>query len=117
MGEEIEKSIRNLKQYIKEDPYFNRTSKIETDFDKFCYNHCKDIENLLEENKMQRKQLNDAFNNGWIHKSKVRAEFEEIDEYLKNPDDNFKNITYTIEEVFKLMQQMLLRLLQEGDDK
>ena len=44
----------NLKTYIKEDiiyqEYLKNKNKNFSDFDKFCIQHCKDIEELLEEN-------------------------------------------------------------------
>lgn len=45
----IERHIKNLKQYIEEDPYYNGTHEVVTDFDKYCYNHCEDIDMVLNE--------------------------------------------------------------------
>lgn len=49
MNKELIGAIANLSFYIEEDPYFNGTYKIESDFDRYCYNHCKDIETVLSE--------------------------------------------------------------------
>lgn len=50
-----------LEQYIKEDKIYNdwldeNTSYV-SDFDKFCIQHCKDIEELLEENNKLKIQI------------------------------------------------------------
>ena len=51
----------NLKTYIKEDiiyqEYLKNKNKNFSDFDKFCIQHCKDIEELLEENKKLKAEL------------------------------------------------------------
>lgn len=49
----IEQSIKNLKQYIKEDVVYNlykqKKQKEFNDFEMFCIEHCKDIEILIKE--------------------------------------------------------------------
>lgn len=51
----------NLKTYIKEDiiyqEYLKNKNKNFSDFDKFCIQHCKDIEELLEENQKLKAEL------------------------------------------------------------
>ena len=45
----------SLKQYVNEDIVYKRYKSGETgfnDFEKFCIKHCKDIESLLEENRI-----------------------------------------------------------------
>ena len=47
-----------LIEYINKDySYINYKTGVEegTDFDKFCIQHCKDIEELLEENKILKE--------------------------------------------------------------
>lgn len=41
-----EESINNLKRYIEEDVIYQE-NKPESDFDKFCIGHCKDIDTVL----------------------------------------------------------------------
>lgn len=41
-----EEAINNLKQYIEEDLIY-KENKPQSDFDKFCINHCEDIETVL----------------------------------------------------------------------
>ena len=43
----IKESINNLRDYINNDTFYNGETAVESDFDRFCYNHCKDIERIL----------------------------------------------------------------------
>lgn len=80
---------------------------------------CRDkIKKLEEENRLQRSQLNSAFNNGFIPKQKVKDKIEEIKQnrrelgfktYLKRED----MINEDREIVVKM--QILQELLQEED--
>ena len=50
----------SLKQYVNEDIVYKRYKSGETgfnDFEKFCIKHCKDIENLLEQNRILKRRL------------------------------------------------------------
>ncbi len=45
----LEKAIENLKEYVSQDViYQNKDIENPSDFDKFCINHCKDIEIVLQ---------------------------------------------------------------------
>lgn len=44
--EDIEKHIKNLKQYIKEDEIIENDN---SDFAQFCKSHCEDIQAILDE--------------------------------------------------------------------
>lgn len=62
MSDKTTEAIDNLNTYINEDTFFIGKTKIESDFDKFCYNHCKDIKTLLtayEEVKQENINLKD----------------------------------------------------------
>lgn len=37
------------------------------------------LEGILELYKIQKKQLNDAFDRGWIHKDRIKKELEELE--------------------------------------
>ena len=53
------------------------------------------IQELEEENHIQRKQLNDAFERGFIHKDKVKEALEYIEDYfdrLNGPDEDMDYI-------------------------
>ena len=52
-----------LREYINKDySYINYKTGVEegTDFDKFCIQHCKDIEELLEENQKYKEVIDKA---------------------------------------------------------
>ena len=52
-----------LKQYLEEDVIYSeyRSGKCDmSDFDKFCIEHCKDIECLLNENEEQKEVIDKA---------------------------------------------------------
>lgn len=54
--------IERLKEYVKEDivyqDYKNNKIMNANDFEKFCIQHCKDIEELLNENKQLKNNWN-----------------------------------------------------------
>lgn len=56
ISEEEKKAKSNLKDYIEDDSYYNKTIKIESDFDRFCYEHCKDIDIILNLTEKQNKE-------------------------------------------------------------
>ena len=58
MTSEASKAKARLKEYIAEDEFYNGSSKIESDFDKYCYEHCKDIETLLREMELANYEVN-----------------------------------------------------------
>ena len=63
-----------LREYINKDySYINYKSGVEegTDFDKFCIQHCKDIEELLEENEKLKADLQ-------LHRGALKREHEAI---------------------------------------
>ena len=45
--EKIKEAINNLQEYIENDTFYTGETKIESDFDRFCYNHCEDIAKVL----------------------------------------------------------------------
>lgn len=52
---------KNLKLYLKDDTiyqaYLKKELKEISDFDRFCINHCEDIDNMLKENTYLKKEL------------------------------------------------------------
>ena len=56
--EDIEKHIKNLKQYIKEDEIIENDN---SDFAQFYKSHCEDIQAVLDEldNRIPRKDIED----------------------------------------------------------
>ena len=63
-----------LREYINKDySYINYKTGVEegSDFDKFCIQHCKDIEELLEENQKLKADLQ-------LHRGALKREHEAI---------------------------------------
>ena len=58
----LEKHIENLKKYINEDFTFREPIKNMSDFDKYCWNHCKDIEAVIKELENAQSDLHEANN-------------------------------------------------------
>ena len=81
----------NLKTYIKEDiiyqEYLKNKNKNFSDFDKFCIQHCKDIEELLEENEKLKAELQ-------LYQGALKREHEAIHRinYLEEVIDKAKEI-------------------------
>lgn len=51
------RAVFNLREYIEEDVFFSGKEEVKSDFDKFCYAHCKDIARLVKEYETQRKKI------------------------------------------------------------
>lgn len=56
---DIEIHKNNLKKYIEEDMAFKEPLKNISDFDKYCYNHCLDIKEVLSELDKKDKIINE----------------------------------------------------------
>ena len=89
-----------LKEYIERDEIYQdyRQNKLmnPSDFDKFCIQHCKDIEELLEENLELEQAL------------------DEIEKYMTNyikVEDKNENVKIEFNELLKIIQKA------KGDDK
>ncbi len=84
-----------LKQYLEEDAIYSeyKSGKCDmSDFDKFCIEHCKDIECLLNENEKQKEVID-----------KLTKTIYEIDELRKTtggyPSNYIDNLLDTLKEV------------------
>lgn len=84
-----------LKQYLEEDIIYSeyKSGKCDmSDFDKFCIEHCKDIECLLNENEKQKEVID-----------KLTKTIYEIDELRKTtggyPSNYIDNLLDTLKEV------------------
>lgn len=90
----------NLKTYIKEDiiyqEYLKNKNKNFSDFDKFCIQHCKDIEELLEENEKLKAELQ-------LYQGALKREHEAIHRVNDLEEENQKlkevidKVSYKIE--------------------
>ena len=58
----VEQHKENLKKYIEEDVIFREPIKNMSDFDKYCYNHCKDIEAVLTELDKDTDRIDELIN-------------------------------------------------------
>lgn len=69
---------------------------------------------LKEENRNQRSQLNSAFSNGFIHKSKIEEKIKKYEKELEINKDNamYQKIIYTSKEVIRKEIQDLKELLE-----
>lgn len=47
MERTIDESVANLREYVRKDRIV-RENRIESDFEKFCEGHCRDIEIVLD---------------------------------------------------------------------
>lgn len=97
MTDKEKQSINNLKKYIEKDFAYREPLKNMSDFDRYCYNHCKDIdivlnyiENLEKTNEYQAALINDTYINyndlEFTRIKRRNRELEqEIEELKKNP--------------------------------
>lgn len=51
----MKETIKRLEKYIEDDKLLRDNSEI-SDFDKFCIEHCNDIEKVITAYKTQKKQ-------------------------------------------------------------
>ena len=65
----------------------------------------KRINELEEENHIQRSQIMTVYDNGWIPKQKVKDKMEKLNKEIKNGDE--------VEAIFKIKQQQILQELLE----
>ena len=99
----IEEHIKNLKKYIEEDFAFREPIKNMSDFDRYCWNHCKDIETLLtayekekEENKKWKDYVVNDLENQITERNnkifKLEAELEKEKEKNKELSNSYDKL-------------------------
>lgn len=106
----------NLKTYIKEDiiyqEYLKNKNKNFSDFDKFCIQHCKDIEELLEENEKLKAELQ-------LYQGALKREDEAIHR-VNDLEEVIDKVSYKIENYTTLnptrIRQELLDILKEVEE-
>ena len=87
---------KSLKQYVNEDIVYKRYKSGETGFnafEKFCIKHCKDIESLLEQNRILKSQLDFVDEqNKYIEKLEQRIDkaIEWVKDWTHGTDDWFE---------------------------
>ena len=109
-----------LREYINKDySYINYKTGVEegTDFDKFCIQHCKDIEELLEENEKLKADL--QLHNGALKREneaihRVNDLEEVIEKAIEYIEENKLN-TNKISEMLCGSEVMTLLEILKGD--
>lgn len=90
-------SEKRLRKYVEEDKIYQdykKSNKEPSYFERFCYVHCWDIENVLEENQQLKEDIEDLvnqkemmFKNMQLNQLKVcelAKVLDEIREYIEN---------------------------------
>ena len=99
-------SKERLREYIEKDAlyqeYLAGDTKDLTDFDKFCIQHCKDIEELLKENEDLKKQLEETDRKLFLTKNELDMRQKCIDNKLIQQKDFIK----WLEDYLKLFDNM-----------
>ena len=113
-----------LKQYVEEDSIYNDYLNGKTnisDFDKFCIQHCKDIEEILNENQELKKQLEKKYEKVggltgellYEENTKLINQQKEFIEYLDNYIDALKQQKQTVSEL-DMAEVHILMTLEEN---
>ena len=95
----IDESKKRLREYIEEDKIYQdykSSGKEPSDFERFCFVHCRDIENVLNEN--QKLQTN------WKELKKWLEEYGQLLEY--KPDSYEETMNDLIHEILDKMQEI-----------
>ena len=92
-----------LKEYINKDKIYQdyKQNKLInfSDFDKFCIQHCKDIEKLLEENLELEKTL------------------DEIEKILRQPQFEYDNIPCNYEDGIEKIKEIIQKAKEDVKNK
>ena len=139
--EGIEKNIKNLKEYIKEDDIYTRYKNGEynelSDFEMFCINHCKDIEVVLgnlealcdmqrsadielknarkinEEHKKENALLREKVKELEEENKKYTVRFEKLDDELWERVKQCKNMQTEIDRLYTDKEELQQAYLHE----
>ena len=107
-SKEVDEAIKRI-DYLQQD----LCSCEECQLNKKAYNTIfAYIEELEEENKVQRGQLNSAFDNGFIHKDKIRDKIKELDED-KQKYIGYKGLEFSRTGVINSQIQVLKSIIGE----
>lgn len=83
----IEEHKENLKKYIEEDFAFREPIKNMSDFDKYCYNHCQDIKEVLNELDKKDKVINLMTEDIFDYEKDIKYYVPEYEEFFKNKEE------------------------------
>lgn len=133
---DIEEDIKILQEFTELDRKL-RNYKVESDYDNFCERRCvaidhileereedkKRIEELEDENRVQRHQIMEVFDRGYIHKDKIKDDYitkqKVKDEFnkLNTRIKDFKNPEikkyFSIEQIIGLLERFENKLLED----
>ena len=100
----ISESEKSLREYIENDIVYQdykKSNKEPSDFERFCFVHCRDIENVLNENQLLKSANNylqniiqeyknpPKYNDIKIENLKLRQENQQLKEQLENASKNY----------------------------
>ena len=114
----------SLKQYVNEDIVYKRYKSGETGFnafEKFCIKHCKDIESLLEQNRILKSQLDFVDEqNRYIEKLEKRIDkaIENAKEKIKKYEsyiNDLKNGNYPSPTIRQERQELIFRIKEQEE--
>ena len=114
----------SLKQYVNEDIVYKRYKSGETgfnDFEKICIKHCKDIESLLEQNRILKSQLDFIDEqNKYIEKLEKRIDkaIEIAKEKIKMYEsyiNDLKNGNYPSPTIRQERQELIFRIREQEE--
>ncbi len=122
----IAESEKRLREYVENDKIYQdykNNGKEPSDFERFCFVHCRDIENVLKENQQLKEQLKDENNYHneavkWYKEAfeieqeriKYRNVLDEIREYIKEyirEDADYSNYMEMRKEKYNELLQIL----------
>lgn len=73
----------------------------------------KKIEELEDENRIQRHQIMAAYDNGYIPKQKVKDEFNKLNTRIKDFKNPERKKYFSIEQIIYLLEQFENKLLED----
>lgn len=106
-----------LKQYIEKDEIYQnyKQNKLmnSNDFDKFCIQHCKDIEELLEEN----QQLKQKYENAVADYETTMFEKEQLNSLVNSCQEKIRQLKKQLEDKYEKVGTLTGELLYEENTK
>lgn len=109
----LKRSIENLNKYIYDDRNV-RNNSLESDFDRFCERHCKDIENVLNRLKeLEEIDLTTVYIKGYEDakgkcKQKIKDKINEINKaYEDSKNENGESIYYYPDYAIETLEELM----------
>lgn len=109
----LKRSIENLNKYIYDDRNV-RNNSLESDFDRFCERHCKDIENVLNRLKeLEEIDLTTVYIKGYEDakgkcKQKIKDKINGINKaYEDSKNENGESIYYYPDYAIETLEELM----------